>query len=58
MLMGSRYPAVSSALIRSTTGPRTAKTEIPDESAPSARYNLLIKPLAGGIPISASDAMV
>ena len=51
LVIGSKYPAVKSALTKSTTGPSQEKTETPDCKAPVARYHLLINPLAGGIPI-------
>ena len=58
MVRGSRYPAVKRALTNRTTGPTQDQMPVPEDRAPEARYHLLTKPLAGGMPIRARDAMV
>ena len=58
IVSGSRYPAVKSALTSSAAGPMKRNAPVSDARAPAARYHLLTKPLAGGIPTRAREAMV
>ena len=57
-MTGSRYPAVRSAEISSTTGPSTSKIPVPLSIAAVAMAHLLVNPPMGGIPTREMEAAV